>query len=96
MNLPFKEILGELNYFEYLDGEWDYFPEKYQVMFTKYMNKKFKYVTDLKDKYSFIDTYFKESCGMSYKEAVDLCHKGKEVHEKIKDLQKDFAPNGIY
>lgn len=92
MKLPFKEILGELNYFEYLDGEWDYFPEKYQVMFTKYMNKKFKYVTDLKDKYSFIDTYFKESCGMSYKKAVELCLKGKEVHEKIKDLQKDFAP----
>lgn len=92
MNLPFKEILKELNYFEYLDGEWDYFPKKYQVMFTKYMNKQFKYTSDLKDKYSFIDTYFKESCGMSYKKAVELCLKGKEVHEKIKDLQKDFAP----
>lgn len=29
---------------------------------------------------------------MSYKEAVDLCNKGKEINEKIKDIQKDFSP----
>ena len=29
---------------------------------------------------------------MSYKKAVDLCNKGKEINEKIKDLQKDFSP----
>lgn len=39
MNLPFKEILRKLNMFEYLNGDWDYFPKKYQDMFTKYMNK---------------------------------------------------------
>lgn len=78
--------------FEYLNGDWDYFPKKYQDMFTKYMNKKFKYTTDLIGKYSNIDTFFKESCGMSYKKAVDLCNKGKEINEKIKDLQKDFSP----
>lgn len=92
MNLPFKEILRKLNCFEVLVGEWDYFPQKYQDMFTKYMNEHFKYASELKDKYSFIDTYFKESCGMSYKKAVELCNKGKEVHEKIKNIQKDFAP----
>ena len=58
-------------------------------MFTKYMNKKFKYTTDLIGKYSDIDTFFKESCGMSYKKAVELCLKGKEINEKI---QKDFSP----
>lgn len=92
MNLPFIEIIGALNYFEYLDGDWDYFPKKYQDMFTKYMRKKFKYETDLQGKYEYIDTFFKESCGMSYIEAVELCKKGKEINEKIKDLQKDFSP----
>ena len=92
MNLPFKEIIAALNYFEYLDGDWAYFPKKYQVMFTKYMNKKFKYESYLEGQYEYIDTFFKESCGMSYMEAVELCQKGKEINEKIKDLQKDFSP----
>ena len=92
MNLPFKEILGKLNCFEVLAGDWDYFPKKYQDMFTKYMRKKFKYETDLQGKYEYIYTFFKESCGMTYKEAVELCLKGKEINEKIKDLQKDFSP----
>ena len=92
MNLPFKEILGELNYFEYLAGEWDYFPKKYQDMFTRYMNKQFKYLSDLHGNYQHIDTYFQKSCGMSYIEAVELCKKGKEINEKIKDIQKDFSP----
>lgn len=65
-------------------------------MFTKYMNKKFKYESELHGNYQYIDTYFKESCGMSYLKAVELCHKGKEVHEKIQNIQKDFSPNGIY
>lgn len=82
MNLPFKEILKELNYFEYLDGEWDYFPKKYQVMFTKYMNKQFKYTSDLKDKYSFIDTYFKESCGMSYKKQLNYVLKARKYTKR--------------
>lgn len=34
MNLPFKEILIVL---KILAGEWDNFPKKYQVMFTKYI-----------------------------------------------------------
>ena len=29
---------------------------------------------------------------MSYKKAVDLCNKGKEINEKINDIQKDFSP----
>lgn len=92
MNLPFKEIIRKLNLFEVLIGEWDYFPKKYQDMFTKYMNEHFNDESDLENKYSFIDTYFKESCGMSYKEAVIICNKCKEVHEKIKNIQKDFDP----
>lgn len=82
----------KLNCFEILIGEWDYFPKKYQDMFTKYMNKHFRYASELEGKYPNIDTYFKESCGMSYLEAVELCNKGKEVHEKINDIQKDFSP----
>lgn len=92
MNLPFNEIIKELNMFEYLNGDWDYFPKKYQVMFTRYMNKKFGYPSDLIGNYKHIDTFFQESCGMSYKKAVELCVKGKEINEKIKDLQKDFSP----
>lgn len=92
MNLPFKEILRELNYFEYLEDEWDYFPKKYQDMFTKYMNEHFKCRSELEGKYAFIDTFFIESCGMSYRKAIELRQKYKEIHEKIKDLQKDFAP----
>ena len=65
---------------------------KNQDMFTKYMNKKFKYPSELEDKYSDIDTFFKESCGMPYLKAIELCNKGKEINEKIKDLQKDFSP----
>lgn len=92
MNLPFKEILKELNYFEYLAGDWDYFPKKYQDMFTKYMNEHFKCRSELEAKYTYIDDYFKESCGMSYGKATELCQKCKEVQEKIKNIQKDFAP----
>ena len=88
MNLPFKEILKELNYFEYLEDDWDYFPKKYQDMF----NEHFKCSSELKAKYAFIDTYFKESCGMSYRKAIELRQKCKEVQEKIKNIQKDFAP----
>ena len=33
MNLPFKEILRKLNMFEYLNGDWDYFPKKYHRNF---------------------------------------------------------------
>lgn len=92
MNLPFKEILKELNYFEYLEDEWDYFPKKYQDMFTKYMNEHFKCRSELEGKYAFIDTFFIESCGMSYHKAIELRQKYKEIHEKIKNIQKDFAP----
>ena len=92
MNLPFKEILKELNYFEYLEDDWDYFPQKYQDMFTKYMNEHFKCRSELKAKYAFIDTYFKESCGMSHRKAIELRQKCKEIQEKIKNIQNDFAP----
>ena len=91
MNLPFKEILRELNYFEYLDGEWDYFPKKYQDMFTKYMNEHYTQ-SQLDGLYTDIDSILREACGMNYGKAIELCQKGKEVHEKIKDLQNDFAP----
>lgn len=69
MNLPFKEILKELNYFEYLACDWLYFPQKYQDMF----NEHFKCSSELEEKYTYIDDYFKESCGMSYSKAVELC-----------------------
>ena len=61
-------------------------------MFTKYMNEHFKCSSELEAKYTYIDDYFKESCGMSYHKAVELCQKGKEIQEKLKNIQKDFAP----
>lgn len=91
MILQFKEILKELNYFEYLEDDWDYFPKKYQDMFTKYMNEHFKCRSELEGKYAFIDTFFIESCGMSYRKAIELRQKCKEIQEKLKNIQKDFA-----
>ena len=86
MNLPFKEILKELNYFEYLACDWIYFPQKYQDMF----NEHFKCSSELEAKYTYIDDYFKESCGMSYRKAIELRQKCKEVQKNT------LSPNGIY
>ena len=47
------------------------------------MNEHFKCRSELEGKYSYIDDYFKESCDMSYSKAIELCQKGKEVHEKL-------------
>ena len=91
MNLPFKDIIRELNYFEYLDGEWDYFPKKYQDMFTKYMNEHYTQ-SQLYGLYTDIDNILREACGMSYGKAIELCQKGKEINEKLKNIQKDFVP----
>ena len=77
MNLPFKEILKELNYFGYLARDWIYFPQKYQDMF----NEHFKCSSELEAKYTYIDDYFKESCGMSYRKAIELRQKCKEVQK---------------
>lgn len=91
MNLPFKDIIRELNYFEYLDGEWDYFPKKYQDMFTKYMNEHYT-KSQLYGLYTDIDNILREACGMSYGKAIELCQKCKEINEKLKNIQKDFTP----
>lgn len=91
MNLPFKDIIRELNYFEYLDGEWDYFPKKYQDMFTKYMNEHYTQ-SQLYGLYTDIDNILREACGMSYGKAIELRQKCKEIQEKLKNIQKDFAP----
>lgn len=61
-------------------------------MFTKYMNEHFKCRSELETKYPYIDDYFKESCGMSYRKAIELRQKCKEIQEKLKNIQKDFAP----
>lgn len=88
MNLPFKDIIKQLNYFEYLDGEWDYFSQKYKDMFTKYMNEHYTQ-RQLDGLYTDIDNILREACGMNYGKAIELC---KEVYEKLKNIQKDFVP----
>ena len=60
----------------------------YQDMF----NEHFKCRSELEGKYTYIDDYFKESCGMSYGKATELCQKGKEIQE----YKKTLPPNGIY
>lgn len=55
-------------------------------MFTKYMNEHFKCRSELEGKYAFIDTFFIESCGMSYRKAIELRQKCKEIHEKLKNI----------
>jgi len=56
------------------------------------MNEHFKCRSELETKYPYIDDYFKESCGMSYRKAIELRQKCKEIQEKLKNIQKDFAP----
>lgn len=42
--------------------------------------------------YTDIDNILREACGMSYGKAIELCQKCKEINEKLKNIQKDFAP----